>query len=60
MFGRCLRAIANPQQAFFDSVKLAAQPGRIAYIDAAGRPVSLPLSWRGLAQALAALDKEAQ
>jgi invasion protein IalB len=34
------------------------EPGRIAFKDAAGREVALPLSFRGLPQALAALAKE--
>jgi invasion protein IalB len=36
------------------------EPGRIAFKDAADRDVALPLSFRGLAQALAALAKEQQ
>jgi hypothetical protein len=34
------------------------EPGRIVFKDAADREVALPLSFRGLAQALAALAKE--
>ncbi len=36
----------------------AAEPGRIAFKNAAGQDVAIPLSFRGLAQALDALAKE--
>lgn len=37
--------------------RAAAEPGRVVFADGAGRPVALPLSFRGLAQALDALAR---
>jgi invasion protein IalB len=40
------------------AISAQTEPGRIVFKDAADREVALPLSFRGLAQALAALAKE--
>jgi len=40
------------------AINAQTEPGRIAFKDAAGHEVALPLSFRGLPQALAALAKE--
>lgn len=37
--------------------RTATEPGRILFADGAGRPITLPVSFRGLAQALDALAK---
>jgi invasion protein IalB len=58
---RCLSGGCYAETAATDDMIKAwrgsAEPGRIAFKDAAGRDLAIPVSFRGLAQALDALPK---
>jgi len=58
---RCLRAAcfaeARPTKSQLD-VLGAEMTGTLSFEDAAGRMITLPLSWRGISQALAALNAD--
>ncbi len=60
---RCLRtacfAEARPGEADLDVLR-AEPAGTLAFEDAAGRMITLPLSWRGISQALVALNADSQ
>jgi len=51
-------ADAQLSEAQWKSLHAQAEPGSLEYTDAAGRPVKLPVSFRGLPQAIDALAKE--
>lgn len=51
----CL-ATSEPTAEFLATVR-AVPEGKIRFVDASGQNVELPLSWSGISQALAALDK---
>jgi invasion protein IalB len=52
--GSCI-ADAQPDDEALDALR-SGSAGQVRFTDAAGRTVAIPLSWRGLDQALSALD----
>lgn len=54
--GACI-ADGAPNAEDMKALRAAAEPGRLVFKDAAGRDVTLPLSFRGFAQAVDALQK---
>ena len=56
--GGCL-ADAKPNAALMKDLRAATRPGRLSFTDASERTLTLPISFRGLAQALDDLAKEA-
>ncbi|WP_296066596.1 invasion associated locus B family protein [uncultured Agrobacterium sp.] len=59
-WARCIGAACfatiEPTPEFLASVR-SSQEGRLSYVDGTGQGVELPLSWNGVTQALAALEK---
>ncbi|MGO9390027.1 invasion associated locus B family protein [Rhodoblastus sp.] len=51
-------ADAQLSEAQWKSLYAQAEPGSLEYVDSVGRPVKLPVSFRGLPQAMDALAKE--
>lgn len=59
VLGGCI-ADGKPQSDFLKDLRSMQKPGRLSFTDAAERTIALPVSYRGLAQALDDLAKEAR